>query len=110
MGTLAIGAVLLAVLLVTLAVGTAAGLGEDRRLVRVAGAVDLTLGLGLLFGGQPSRWMVGRVAGNAIVGAISIAAINAGGPQRGRSVGLLAAMVGLSVVDGLTVRQLRLGE
>ena len=94
-------------LLAAPAIGTAAGLGDDRRLVRVAGAVDLTLGLGLSVGGHPEYWMVGRVAGNVIVGAISIAAIKAGGPRRGRSIGLLMAMVGFSVVDGLTVRQLR---
>ena len=89
------------------AIGTAAGLGDDHRLVRAAGAIDLTLGLGLSFGKQPARWMRGRLLGNVAVGAIAALAYNAGGVRRGRSLGLLATMGVLGVVDSLTIWQLR---
>lgn len=88
-------------------VGSAVGLGEDRRLVRAAGAVDLTLGIGLLRGQHAAHWMLGRLVGNAVIGALCVRVIAAGGARRGRTIGLLATLAGLSVTDGLAAWHLR---
>lgn len=94
----------------TTAPGTGAalmGLGDRPRLGRAVGVGDLAIGGGLLLGRDRARWMQVRALSNLAIAGLCGWALAAGTPRRGRAVGLLALMVGLTPVDGLVARRLR---
>lgn len=83
------------------------GLGDRPRLGRAVGVGDLAIGGGLLLGRDRARWMETRALGNVAIAGLCGWALAAGTPRRGRTIALLAAMAGLTPVDGLVARRLR---
>jgi uncharacterized membrane protein YkgB len=83
------------------------GWGERVRLARVIGAADLVVGLGLLLGRRQSEWMVARALLNAVMAFIYAWVLAKGTPERGRVIGGLGLMSGLTANDYLLSLRLR---
>ena len=83
------------------------GWGERVRLARVIGAADLVVGLGLLLGRRRSEWMVARALLNAVMASIYAWVLAKGTPERGRVIGGLGLMSGLTANDYLLSLRLR---
>ena len=84
------------------------GWGERVRLARIIGAADLVVGLGLLLGRRRrSEWMSARALLNAVMACIYAWVLAKGTPERGRVIGGLSLMSGLTANDYLLSLQLR---
>ncbi len=104
--------------LVSLGIGLALSFAPDRtaalvgwggraRLARVIGAADLVVGLALLLGRRRSEWMVARALLNAVMAFIYAWVLAKGTPERGRVIGGLGLMSGLTATDYLLSLRLR---
>jgi urea transporter len=105
--------------LVSLGIGAALSFAPDRtaalvgwggrvHLARVIGAADLVVGLGLLLGRRRrSEWMVARALLNAVMAFIYAWVLAKGTPERGRVIGGLGLMSGLTATDYLLSLRLR---
>jgi hypothetical protein len=83
------------------------GWGGRERLARVIGAADLVVGLALLLGRRRSEWMVARALLNAVMAFIYAWVLAKGTPDRGRVIGGLGLMSGLTATDYLLSLRLR---
>ena len=83
------------------------GWGERVRLARAIGAADLVVGLGLLLSRRRSEWMVARALLNAVMAFIYAWVLAKGTPERGRVIGGLGLMSGLTANDYLLSLRLR---
>ena len=81
------------------------GMGDKADVVRFYGVRELTTGIGLLAAKDPTPWMWGRVAGDAL----DIATLGAqfdGNPRKGALMTALMAVAGATAADVLTAREL----
>ena len=83
------------------------GWGERVSLAQLIGATDLVVGLGLLLGRRRSEWMAARALLNAVMAFIYAWVLAKGTPERGRVIGGLGLMSGLTANDFLLSLRLR---
>ncbi len=79
-----------------------AGLEQDeanRRVVRGMGVREIASGIGILSQRRPTRWMWGRVAGDALDLALLGSALRSDNAQKGRVVAATAAVLGVAALD-----------
>lgn len=79
---------------------------ENCRLMRGLGLREITTGLGILSQQQPTAWMWGRVAGDAMDLALLGSAMTSNGTDRVRTIGATAAVLGVAMLDVACVQQL----
>jgi uncharacterized membrane protein len=84
-------------------------LGADdqrrRRTMRLVGARQLACGIGILTRRHPSRWLWMRVAGDLVDLALLGASLSARRTDRGRILGSIAGVLGVTALDALTSLQ-----
>ena len=88
------------------------GVDDDdttRNLLRTMGMRELAAGVGILSQRRPTRWMWGRVAGDALDLALLGAAMKSENAQRARVLSASAAVLGVTVLDVYCGTQLRRG-
>jgi hypothetical protein len=82
------------------------GLEEHTQLIRAYGAREVATGIGILSQKDPTPWMWGRVAGDALDLATLALGLNRDNPRRG-NVGLaIAAVAGVTVLDVICAQRL----
>jgi hypothetical protein len=90
----------LAELLAPRLVARAAGLQGREALVQAYGWREIATGVGLLFAKDPTPWLWGRVAGDALdLAALGTRAVGGDDVQRGRAVTALVAVAGATALD-----------
>lgn len=80
--------------------------GETRRTMFGFGLREIGAGVGLLRGDRPSRWMWSRFAGDLMDLAFLGSAFGLRKADRGRLAVTTAAIVGITLLDAITARQL----
>jgi hypothetical protein len=81
------------------------GMGDKEDVVRFYGVRELAAGIGLLAAKDPTPWMWGRVAGDALDIA-TLAAHFEGNPRKGALMTALVAVAGATAADVMTAREL----
>jgi hypothetical protein len=82
------------------------GMEEHTQLIRAYGAREVATGLGILAQEDPTAWIWGRVAGDALDLATLALGLNRENPERG-NVGLaIAAVAGVTVLDVICAQRL----
>jgi hypothetical protein len=81
------------------------GMRDQEDVVRFYGVRELATGIGLLASKDPTPWMWGRVAGDALDIA-TLAAQFEGNPRKGALMTALVAVAGATAADVLTAQQL----
>ncbi len=84
----------------------ALGLGERADLIRAYGLREVGTGVGILLADDPTPWIWGRVAGDALDLATLAGALDRDNPQRANAGIAVAAVAGVTVLDLICTRQL----
>jgi uncharacterized membrane protein len=87
-----------------------AGVREHTALMRAIGLREILSGIGILGARRPAGWMKSRVAGDAMDLTLLGVGLRPGNPQRGRTIGAVAAVAGILALDLLASRQLSRGR
>jgi len=84
----------------------ALGMEGSETLVRAYGAREMAAGIGILASRDPTPWVWGRVAGDAL--DLGTLAFHVGGdnPRRGAVMGAIAAVAGVAALDVLCAQSL----
>jgi hypothetical protein len=82
------------------------GLGNRGALLRLYGLRELGAGVGILRERQPEGWIWARVAGDALDLGTLATGLRRRNPHRGRLLGAIAAVAGVSALDVLCATQL----
>jgi hypothetical protein len=86
-------------------VGEAAGLSRHAGLIRVFGAREIVSGVAVLRSRDPSAWLWGRVAGDALDGALLAAGLLGRDARRGRTAMAALLVAPVVVLDYLHARK-----
>lgn len=82
------------------------GVRDHAGVIRGLGLREITSGIGILTQRRPAGWVFSRVAGDAMDISLLGAALNSRNRHRGRAIGALAAVAGVTVLDLLCAEQL----
>lgn len=82
------------------------GMEGKEELLRFYGAREMAAGLGILIGGNPAPWIWGRVAGDVLDLATLATGLDAHNARKGNVAIALAAVAGVTALDGLCARAL----
>jgi hypothetical protein len=85
------------------------GMEGKEGLLRVYGAREFASGLGILTSDNPGPWLWGRFAGDALDLATLATGLDEHNPRKGNVAMALAAVTGVTAVDGITAQALRGG-
>jgi len=89
----------LAELIAPRALARALGMDGQETLIRAYGAREIATGIGILASEDPTPWIWGRVAGDALDVATLVPALDRDNPQRGNVALALAAVAGATALD-----------
>jgi hypothetical protein len=81
------------------ALARALGMDGQETLIRAYGAREIATGIGILASEDPTPWIWGRVAGDALDVATLMPALDRDNPQRGNAALALAAVAGATALD-----------
>ena len=79
---------------------------SDRTWMRIMGAREIGVGLGILAQPRPVRWVQARIAGDALDTALLTRALRSGGTDNARVLGALGAVSGVALLDAYTADRL----
>jgi hypothetical protein len=96
----------LAELLAPRGIARALGMEERTGLIRAYGAREIAAGIGILTQKDPTPWVWGRVAGDALDLATLAGGLDERNPRRGNVGIALAAVAGATILDVLCARAL----
>jgi hypothetical protein len=96
----------LAELLAPRSIARALGMEERTGLIRAYGAREVAAGVGILTQKDPTPWVWGRVAGDALDLATLAGGLDRRNPRRGNVGIALAAVAGVTILDALCARAL----
>lgn len=82
------------------------GMQGSETLLRFYGAREMAAGVGILVTGNPAPWIWGRVAGDALDLATLATGLDEHNPRRGSAAVALAAVAGVTALDGICARAL----
>lgn len=82
------------------------GMPRAAPLIRAYGVRELAQGVGILTARDPTPWIWGRVAGDALDIVSVLPALEGGNPNRGNAAVALAALAGVTAVDYLCAQSL----
>jgi hypothetical protein len=82
------------------------GMEEHSGLIQAYGAREIATGVGILAQRDPTPWIWGRVAGDALDLA-TLAAVVPNNPRKGNALLAMAAVAGVAALDLLCARELR---
>jgi hypothetical protein len=85
------------------------GMEGKEPLLRLYGAREVAAGIGILMSDNPAPWVWGRVAGDVLDLATLASALDEHNTRRGNAAIALAAVVGITALDGVTARALTNG-
>jgi hypothetical protein len=82
------------------------GMEGKEPLLRFYGAREMAAGIGILMSDNPSPWIWGRVAGDALDLATLATGLDEGNPRKGNVAIALAAVAGVTALDCITAQAL----
>src|SRR5436189_4659708 len=82
------------------------GMEGKEALLRFYGAREIAAGIGILMSGNPGPWIWGRVAGDALDLATLATGLGNDNPRKGNVAFALAAVAGVTALDGITAQAL----
>lgn len=88
------------------AVSRMAGISDSKSMGRLHGLRELASGVGILTQPKPTGWVWGRVGGDALDLAALAQALGSDGGERGKTIGAMAAVAGVTALDVMCARSL----
>jgi uncharacterized membrane protein len=82
------------------------GVRNNRGLMRMMGVREIASGVGILSGKSQPGWVWSRVGGDMLDLALLGAALTGPSTRRGRTLGAVAAVAGVTALDALTARRI----